>query len=391
MDLITGLPTHKGKNAILTIVDQGCSRVAIFLPCNMTITGPGIAQLYLDNVYQWFGLPTKIISDRDPRFTSHFSRALTSKLQTQQNISTAFHPQTDGLLERKNQWVEQYLCLMTSATPEDWTHWLTIATAVHNNRKNAMTGLSPNEILIGYEPTLQPAITPPSNNDMAENRVDTLMAKRDLAIEAINRAAKQGGVPPAQYKKGKQVWLEATNLNLRHQKTKLALKRYGPFIITKEISPVAYRLDLPLAWNIHNVFHASLLSPYRETTQHGPNYSRPPPDLINGKEEYVVEKIVNHRRRGRSRTLQYLIKWEGYPESDNTWESAGQVHAPECVKQYHKKFPLEDKRATRPTIKRILLPTQQCLMSPSRPQTTSPSSSTKTTTSPMVHPPSPPE
>ena len=65
-----------------------------------------------------------------------------------------------------------------------------------------MTELSLNEILIGYEPTLQPAITPPSNNDMAENRVDTLLATRDLAIEAINRAAKQGGVPPAQYKKG---------------------------------------------------------------------------------------------------------------------------------------------------------------------------------------------
>ena len=83
MDLITGLPTHKGKNAILTIVDQGCSRVAIFLPCNMTITSPGIAQLYLDNVYRWFGLPMKIISDRDPRFTSHFSKVLTDKLQTQ--------------------------------------------------------------------------------------------------------------------------------------------------------------------------------------------------------------------------------------------------------------------------------------------------------------------
>ncbi len=206
MDLITGLPTHKVKNAILTIVDQGCSRAAIFLPCDTTITGSGIAQLYLDNVYRWFGLPTKIISDRDPRFTSHFSKALTSKLQAQWNISTAFHPQTDGLSEQKNQWVEQYLHLVTSASPEDWTYWLTIATAIHNNRKNATTGLSPNEVLIGYEPTLQPATTPPSTNNMME--------KRALVIEAINKAAKLGGVPPAQYKKGKQVWLEATHLNL---------------------------------------------------------------------------------------------------------------------------------------------------------------------------------
>jgi hypothetical protein len=72
MDLITGLPEQKGLDAILTIIDHRCSRAAIFLPCKMTISGLGIAQLYLDNIYQWFGLPTKVISDRDPRFTLHF-------------------------------------------------------------------------------------------------------------------------------------------------------------------------------------------------------------------------------------------------------------------------------------------------------------------------------
>ena len=64
-DLITGLPPCKGKDAILTIVDHGCSRAVIFLPCT-TITGPGIAELYMNNVYRWFGLPIKVISNRDP-------------------------------------------------------------------------------------------------------------------------------------------------------------------------------------------------------------------------------------------------------------------------------------------------------------------------------------
>jgi hypothetical protein len=99
MDLITGLPAIRGKDAILTIVDQGCSQAVVFLPCSTKITGPGIAQLYHDHVFWWFGLPTKIISDRDPRFMSHFSKALTMRLGIEQNISTAFHPQTDGLLE----------------------------------------------------------------------------------------------------------------------------------------------------------------------------------------------------------------------------------------------------------------------------------------------------
>jgi hypothetical protein len=121
MDLITGLPRHREKDAILTIVDHGCFQAVVFIPCNTSITGIGIAQLYLEHVYKWFGIPTKIISDRDPRFTSHFGRALTQKLGIKQNLSSAFHPQTNGISKRKNQWVEQYLHLVTSIAPEDWT------------------------------------------------------------------------------------------------------------------------------------------------------------------------------------------------------------------------------------------------------------------------------
>ena len=109
MDLITQLPNSNGHDAILTIVDHGCTRATLFLPCTTNITREGIAKLYLDNVYRWFGIPSKIISDRDPRFTSHFSTSLCQCLGINRNISTAYHPQTDGLSERKNQWVEQYL------------------------------------------------------------------------------------------------------------------------------------------------------------------------------------------------------------------------------------------------------------------------------------------
>jgi hypothetical protein len=133
MDLITGLPLIKGKDAILTIVDQGCLHTAIFLPCSTMITGPGIAQLYHDHIFRWFSLPTKVISDRDPQFTSHFSKALMAQLGVEQNILTAFHPQTDRLSEQKNQWIKQYLRLVSSMAPEDWTYWLALASAIHNN------------------------------------------------------------------------------------------------------------------------------------------------------------------------------------------------------------------------------------------------------------------
>ena len=133
MDLITGLPMQRGLDDILTILDHGHSKAAIFLPCSIHISGAGVTQLYLNHIYLWYGLPWKIISNRDPRFTSHFGKALTKQLGIQQNLSTTAHPQMDGLSEQKNQWIEQYLRLVTGGQPENWPDWLAIATAVHNN------------------------------------------------------------------------------------------------------------------------------------------------------------------------------------------------------------------------------------------------------------------
>ena len=80
LDLITQLPKANRHNAILTIVDQGCSRATILLPCHTTITGKGMALLYLKHLFPWFGVPSKVISNWDPHFTSHFTQALTTKL-----------------------------------------------------------------------------------------------------------------------------------------------------------------------------------------------------------------------------------------------------------------------------------------------------------------------
>jgi hypothetical protein len=369
MDLITGLPMCNGKDAILTIVDHGCSRAAIFLPCTTTVTGAGIAQLYLDNVYRWFGLPTKVISDRDPCFTSHFGRALSQLLGIQQNLSSAFHPQTDSVSERANQWIEQYLRLITSSSPKDWTHWLTIASTVHNDRVNQTLGISPSQALLGCNVALTLKDDATTSNQLAGDQIQNMMEKRATAIDAINRTARALNVIPSQYKEGAQVWLEVTNLKIKHQKTKLAPKRYGPFTVEREISPVAYQLRLPMSWGIHDVFHASLLLPYHETNAHGPNFSCPPPDLIDGQEEYEVERIISHRRHGRSKQLQYLIKWVGYPHHDNTWEPANQVHAPDLVKAYHRLNPLLAIKTLRTSVQQCQPASTTPLLSSSLPST----------------------
>ena len=264
---------------------------------------------------------------------------MATKLGIDQNLSTAFYPQTDGLSERKNQWVEQYLRLVTSATPEDWDRWLITASAVHNNRRNQTTGLSPNQILIGYDVPLQTPNDIEMNNALVERQIGIMNQRREQAIEALNRTAEKSGTPSAQYNAGDQVWLEGKNLQFPHQVTKLAPKRYGPFKIIKEISPVAYWLQLPPTWTIHEVFHVSLLSPYSETPSYGPNFSRPPPDLIGREEEYEVESIRSHRYFGKNKRLQFLIRWKGYAPSDDTWEPADSVHAPDLVKEYKQRTP----------------------------------------------------
>jgi hypothetical protein len=85
------------------------------------------------------------------------------------------------------------------------------------------------------------------------------------------------------------------------------------------MSPINYRLELPMQWSIHDVFHTDLLTPYCETITHSAHYQHPPPDLVDSVEEYEVERVLDLRRHGRGRKLQYLVKWVGYPDSDNQW------------------------------------------------------------------------
>jgi hypothetical protein len=294
LDLITGLPKSQGFDAILTIVDHGCSRGAIFLPCNATITGPQIAQLYYKHVYPWFGLPNKVISDRDPRFTSHFGRALAKELGITWNMSTARHPQTDGLTERKNQWVGQYLRVVAANNKEEWSNMLPIATLVHNNSANSTTRLAPNQLLIGREPPAMPTQGEGTDNPLAEQRVRQLRERRIMATQALNKAAQSEPLDPPCSTKGQKVWLDAKGLALPYSSIKLAPRRHGPFEIEEVRSLVVYQLKLPPQWTIHPVFHASLLTPYVETNEHGTNYTRPPPDMIEGEEQYEVKAIRAH-------------------------------------------------------------------------------------------------
>jgi len=133
MDLIMDLPKLNGYDSIFTIVDQGCMKAAKFIPCHKTIDGPGVANEYMKHLVPWFGIPRCIVSNRDPHFASHFSRALCASLGIKQNLSTAFHPRTDGQTERMNAWVEQYLHGWITGRQSNWAGLLPVVEYAHNS------------------------------------------------------------------------------------------------------------------------------------------------------------------------------------------------------------------------------------------------------------------
>jgi hypothetical protein len=148
------------------------------------------------------------------------------------------------------------------------------------------------------------------------------------------------------FTEGQEVWLDCRNLKLPYQSKKIAPRREGPFRINKVLGPVTYRLDLPKRWTIHNVFHATLLSPFKETELHGKAFPKPPPDLINGEEEYEVKAILNSRRRGNQ--MEYLVRWKGYGSDSDEWiPEANLTHAPEILMEYRNKRTKENNKKKR--------------------------------------------
>jgi len=132
------------------------------------------------------------------------------------------------------------------------------------------------------------------------------------------------------------VLLEATNLQTTHPKAKLAPQRYGPFKVLWA-SPTNCKLELPSQMRIHPVFHNSLLKPYKETMAHRPNFTCPPPEIVGGKEgHYEIEKILTFCPTRNRKSTQYLVKWKGYPDSENSWLPAKELQsAHELLTQFH--------------------------------------------------------
>ena len=152
IDFITKLPLSQGYDSILTITNHDCTKTAIFIPCVEEVNMEGTAALCLQHMFTHFGLPNKIISNRDPWFMSKFTGELCKLVGIKQNILMAYHPRTDGQSEHTNQWLETFLRFVTDYKQGDWAWWLPIAQFAHNNWPSDTMRKSPFFLLMVYNP-----------------------------------------------------------------------------------------------------------------------------------------------------------------------------------------------------------------------------------------------
>ena len=222
MDLITDLPPADGHDSILVVVDQGLSKGVILIPCSKTLTSEGTARLLLENLYKRFGLPDKIISDRDPQFASKVFIELLKLLGIKSALSTAYHPQTDGTTERTNQEIEAYLSIYCASHPENWVQALHTLEFTHNNRRHADRHTTPFELMFGESPVAIPLSFKNMKYPTMEDKMKTLLRNREEALAAHELARsrmtdrrKSTFIP---FKKDDRVWLDSRNLKTIYHK-----------------------------------------------------------------------------------------------------------------------------------------------------------------------------
>uniref|UniRef100_A0A8C5MDR7 Gypsy retrotransposon integrase-like protein 1 n=1 Tax=Leptobrachium leishanense TaxID=445787 RepID=A0A8C5MDR7_9ANUR len=340
MDFIVDLPPSKGFNTIMVVVDR-LTKMAHFIPNKKLPTARETASLFFTHIFRLHGIPDTMTTDRGTQFTSKFWKAFCSLLHIQRNLSSSFHPQTNGQTERVNQILEQHLRCYTSFLQDDWLDLLPSAEFSYNSRKHSSIHSSPFYVNYGFHPTAIPNIpvtttVPEATNRLLVLKKGFLLAAITLqaAQEAYKRAADKRRRPAPDFQIGDMVLLSTKNLQLPCPSKKLGPKFVGPFRIIKKINSVAFRLQLPDSYKIHPVFHVSLFKSYHPDPFIDRSPAPPPPSVVSDSLEYEIVRILDSRlHRGG---LQYYVHWKGYGPEERSWEPVQDVHAPALLRAFHR-------------------------------------------------------
>ena len=330
LDFVTDLPVTKGKkDSILTVIDKA-TRMVHLLPCKKSISAAETAKLFWDNVVKLHGVPKILYSDRGTQFTSTFWKTLWDLTGTQLRYSTAYHPQTQGVVERMNAVVGQLLrCTIHENKGGNWEILLPTVELTINSLPNSSTGYSPFYLNYGYHPTVPIELLKGDEETKLEavdsfvSRVQNVWnhAKKNL-MQSVRMQAKYYNEKhrEVEYNVGDLVLLSSKNLSFKGVPTKLKKKFVGPFEIVEKIGTQTYRLKLPDTWRIHNVFHISLLKKWK-TAMYRMEANEPIDELEAVNEpRFEVERILQWQKASRTGRKEYLTLWTGYPIEEATWE-----------------------------------------------------------------------
>ncbi|KAL4304408.1 hypothetical protein GQ457_10G011210 [Hibiscus cannabinus] len=246
MDFVTGLPITPRKNDLVWVIVDRLTKSAHFIPVRVNMSLDILAEFYIQEVIRLHGVPVSIVCDRDPKFTSRFWKSLQKSLGTRLNLSTTFHPQTDGQSERVIQILEDMLRACVIDFGKNWERSIPLVEFAYNNSYQSSIQDTEKQVRIIHD-RLKQAF------DRQKAYADT--KRRDIRDEVGDRVFLK--VSP---------WKKVLRFG---KKGKLSPRYIGPFEVMEKVGSVAYRLALPPKFDkIHNFFHVSMLKKYRSDPSH---------------------------------------------------------------------------------------------------------------------------
>ena len=237
----------------------------------------GLARLFRDNVWKLHGLPESVISDRGPQFAAGLTRELNKILGIETKLSTAYHPETDGQMERTNQELEQYLRMYVNHRQNNWSEWLATAEFAFNNKVHTATKISLFQVNYGREQRMRFDIRKKRKNEKAEEFVKEMKERHEEARavlvksqEEIKRQADRSRKEAEEYRVGDKVLISTKDFSaelMKRATKKLMEKFIGPYVVKKIVSENAVELELPVPLRIHSVVNVRRIVKYREQVE----------------------------------------------------------------------------------------------------------------------------